>query len=557
MSARALAPASTRLARAPERRELHRAAPWALLLALLATWALWYPPSPDLAAQAFRVHLFATDGFALWDNSWYGGHYLPGYSLLFPALATTLGLRTIGALSVAISVWAFVRLSDGRPGLRSNAAAAGFVAGACGDLFIGRLAFALGVTFGMLSVLAAVRGSRSLTAALSLTCAAASPVAAAFLALVAAADWLTHRDTRRALALGAPALALTGALALLTPEGGYEPFAWTSLLAASGAALAVLVLVPARERLVRATSALYVLALALSYLVASPMGSNAVRFGVLFAPPALLGYARAGAIQSLLTAPLARLRTPRPLLLAARRLELGKRTAIAVLAATVAATVAWQVNGPLSQSIGASLNPASRASFYTPVIRYLQGRIGDRPERIEVPFTSSHWDAAILGAHFILARGWERQVDTRFDSLFYEPNLTAAAYAAWLRENGVRFVALSDAPLDFSSIEEAALISAGQPFLRPVFESAHWRVYEVRSPQPLASGPGALTTLGGDGFALHANAPGWFLVRVHYTPYWSVTSGSASVSATARDWTAVYARRPGTIALDAQFSLAP
>ncbi len=542
-----------RAAGASRAERIRRATPWALLVALVATWVAWYPPSPDLAAQAFRVHLFDADGFALWDNSWYGGHYLPGYSLLFPVLAASLGLRTLGALSVATSTWTFVRLSERRAGLRGNAASAAFVLGAAGDLFIGRLAFALGVSFALLAALAAVREQRVLSGVLSLACAAASPVAAAFLALVALADALASRRLARALALGTPAVALTGALTVLMPEGGYEPFAWTSLLAASGATLGVLVLVPRRERLARTAAALYMLALALSYAIPTPMGSNAVRFGVLLAPAALAGYARAETI----AAAFARLRVPRAFAAASRRMQLPARSALAVLAASLAATLAWQLNGPLSQSIGASLNPASRATFYTPVIRWLQSRTRGAPVRIEVPFTSSHWDAAILGSHFILARGWERQVDTRFDGLFYEPRLSAGAYREWLRENGVRFVALSDAPLDFSSVQEGALIAAGQPFLREVFHSANWRVYEVAAPAPLASGPGTLSALRGDGFVLHARAPGWFLVRVHYTPYWSVAAGAASVRPAAGDWTAVYARGAGTIAVDADFSLAP
>ncbi len=44
-------------------------------------------------------------------------------------------------------------------------------------------------------------------------------------------------------------------------------------------------------------------------------------------------------------------------------------------------------------------------------------------------------------------------------------------------------------------------------------------------------------------------------MRVHYTPYWTVTSGDASVAASAEDWTAVYARTAGEIAVDAEFSL--
>ena len=99
------------------------------------------------------------------------------------------------------------------------------------------------------------------------------------------------------------------------------------------------------------------------------------------------------------------------------------------------ALVLWQIDGPLEQSIGASLEPASRYSFYVPAIDYLESHSGGAPMRIEVPFTKSHWDATILGERFDLARGWERQLDTRYDDLFYAPPLTARAYHAWLLGN--------------------------------------------------------------------------------------------------------------------------
>jgi hypothetical protein len=541
-------PRSAAIARA------RRAAPWALLLALIVTWLAWYPPSPDLAAQEFRVHLFSANGFSLWDNSWYGGHYLPSYSLLFPALGASIGLRALGALSVSVSLWTFMRLTRGTREFRTNAAGAAFALGATGDLFIGRIAFALGVAVGLLSVLAASRRAYKLAAGLSFACAAASPVAAAFLALFAVADWITHQRTARALALALPAVALTAALALLMPEGGYEPFALTSLFAAGGAAIGVLVLVPRAMRLARVTSALYLLMLALCYLVPSPIGSNVVRFAVLFAPATLIGAARVADVRATIARAVGPLRRV-PQFTPGRLLVLSNRAAVAVLALTLAWLVGWQLNGPLSQSIGAAVNPASRTSFYTPVIRFLERRTDGRPARIEVPFTSSHWDAAILGARFTLARGWERQVDTDYDSLFYEPVLTAAAYRAWLQENAVSYVAMSDAPLDFSSVQEGRLITAGLPFLRPVFGSAHWQVFEVLAPQPLATGPGSLTSLNGDGFTLDATRAGAFLVRVHYTPYWAVSSGSATVAAGVHGWTEVYAEKPGAIAVDAEFSL--
>ena len=145
------------------------------LVSLLAIWVLWYPPSPDLAAQVYRIHLFTVNGFSLWDNSWYDGHYVPGYSLIFPPLATLLGLRTVGVLAVSLSTLFFWRIARERRCFNEVPATLLFALGAAGDLYIGRVTFALGVTFALASALAATRGRRGWCAACSLACAAASP----------------------------------------------------------------------------------------------------------------------------------------------------------------------------------------------------------------------------------------------------------------------------------------------------------------------------------------------------------------------------------------------
>jgi hypothetical protein len=536
-------------------RARHRASyPLLLLGALLLVWLLWRPPSPDLAAAVYRVHLFTVDGFSLWDNNWYGGHYLPDYSLVLAPLATLLGLHWTGIVAVTLSTLIFRRLVAERFGPRTAIASALFALSASGDLFIGRIAFALGVTFGLTSVLSIVRGRRAFSGLFSLLCAAASPVAAAFLVLVALADLSTNRRPARAAVLAAPALILTLALAVLFPEGGYEPFAFTSLLAAVAASLALILVLPTREPLLRRGAQLYLLALLLAYVVPSPMGSNAVRFGVLFVPATLTGCVEVKDIQRAFARlsgwwQLARRGDP------ARASLIGRLPALWLMGLASASLLLWQIAGPLEQSIGASLNPASQYSFYVPAIRYLQSHSDDRPMRIEVPFTSSHWDATILGERFDLARGWERQLDTRYDELFYAQQLTANAYHAWLLETGVRYVALSDAPMDFSSRQEAALIRGGLPFLREVFTSANWRIYAVLHAQPLASGPGELTAMDDDGFTLRATHPGTFLVRVRYTPYWKITSGLGTVKEGQGGWTEVSTELPGEVSIDAEFSL--
>src|SRR4249919_790177 len=97
-SSRALSPTRNRLL-------------WGGVLApiLLAAFAyvLLRPPSVDLAAQLFRTELFASHGFLAWNNYWYGGHYLLGYSVLFPPLGAVVGASAAGGLAAVASTGLF------------------------------------------------------------------------------------------------------------------------------------------------------------------------------------------------------------------------------------------------------------------------------------------------------------------------------------------------------------------------------------------------------------------------------------------------------------------
>src|SRR4051794_41277275 len=52
---------------------------------------------PDLPAQAYRVSLIRHHGLVIFDSHWYGGHSLPGDSMIFPLLAAGGGSRLVGA----------------------------------------------------------------------------------------------------------------------------------------------------------------------------------------------------------------------------------------------------------------------------------------------------------------------------------------------------------------------------------------------------------------------------------------------------------------------------
>jgi hypothetical protein len=549
--------------------------PWAVLTAalLVGVWWIMAPRTPDLAGQVYRARLFEQAGFVLWNNGWYAGHQIPGYSLTWPWLGSWLGVRASGVVAVLASAYLFERLARRLYGPHTAAAATWFAVAAAGDAWIGRLTFALGVTFALAAALCAVRavsedGRASLArdqlaGLLGGICAATSPVAGLLLVL-AYVSWaigaavsegpprsgrsigrLVRAVATRVRPLRAAVLAplvVVIALHVLFPEGGFEPYAASSIAAALAVTLAFVLALPREDRLLRVAAVVYAFANLLA-LAPTPMGSNIQRYGVLLAGPLLLCAlgARGGLRSS---------RLPRWALLTA-----------------LAGMGLWVVWGPIVQTLGTSDDPSTRASYYVPLERFLREHTAG-PLRIEVPFTRSHWEAAFLPPRFPLARGWERQLDKRYDLELESHTLSARAYREWLGRLGVSYVALPDVPFDQSSDGEVRLIRQGVPYLREVFRSAHWRVFRVLDASPLvvpvervgaggafAAGGGAvLTSLGEQSFALTVSSPGHYLVKVRYSPYWTVNSGVASVREGHGGFTEVLVRRAGVVAVGAQFS---
>jgi hypothetical protein len=495
-------------------------------------WLVVEPRTPDLAGQVYRVGLFRDLGFALWDEHWYAGHHLPAYSLLYPPLGWLLGERLLACACVVVSTYLFARLVTPVYGARARWGTAAFAVAAVADVWIGRLAFALGVTFALAAALAYAR-SRDLTAvALSVVCAAASPVAALLLGLAALTRALRERVARPLLVLGLPAAVVVVCLALLFPEGGWEPYPLRSFLATLLVIAAFLWGLPRGPSMLRFGALVYLAVCVAVLLVHTPIGSNVERYAALLAAPLLLCATPAGS----------------------RRLGLRPWPRVRRLLA-VGVIGVWVVWGPVRETAAVAGSPATEASYYVPVERFLAALPGG-PVRVEVPLTRSHWEAALLAPHVALARGWEKQLEERYDAPLLSSGLTPARYLSWLRAQAVAYVALPDAALDPSSAREGRLIEAGLPYLHEVFASRHWRIFGVLGATPLVSGPARLTSLGHDTFSLRTMAAGRVLVRVHYTRYWTITAGGGCVSRAPAGWTYVDTTAAGTVTVAARFSLA-
>ncbi|GGO16735.1 hypothetical protein [Micromonospora parathelypteridis] len=487
----------------------------------------------DLAAQVARAEFADRYGVTPVDLGWYGGVNQYGYSLFTASLGALIGVRPLGAIAAVVGAaalgWLFTRNRARRPLLAGALGAVVLV----GNLASGRITFAVGLTLGLLALCAvsAQRPPRPVRLALAAGCAAlataASPVAGLFTGLAGAAlllvalrrgdgpgrrlpgGWRLERPLAEGIVLAvAPAVTLAP-IALFFGNGGTQPYSAESMRINVALAVLVAVVLPRRRRVLRVGALLTVLLLVGAYYVPSPIGSNALRLPLLFALPVLAGYA-----------PL-----PGPW-----------------LAGLLAATVWWQ-SPVMTSDVTRAGAAESAARFHQPLVAELQRRqpVG----RIEVVPLRDHWESAYLPPTVPLARGWERQVDTDRNSLFYDGTLSAQTYEQWLRDEAVTYVVLApDAPVDRWGRDEAALIRAGLPYLQEVWSDPTWRMYAVVDPTPLVGAPGRFVTADRASVRLTAT-PGDVPVRVRWSRWLSLSGPDGCVRPGADGWTEVRVRAAG------------
>jgi hypothetical protein len=480
----------------------------------------------DLAASTYRADLFADHGFALWNGNWYGGHYTLSYSVLAPPLAWLLGSVTVAIASAIASTALFQLIVRRHFGPSAIYGSLWFALAAGTLVFHGQVTFGAGVVLGLAAILALQRGRERVAVALALLCGLTSPVAALFLALAGGSTALA--DRRRAgywLAVGA--LLPVIAIQIAFPEGGQQPYGVANLAWLLTSTAIVLLLVPSGERALRLGAGLYALGGIAAYILNTPLGNNVCRLAPLVAGPLI--------VCALASRP--------------------RRRSIVLVAAVLAVLVYFQWK-PVYEDVGkVRADPVVEPSYYKPLLGFLE-RAGGPPFRVEIPFTQAHWEAAEVARRFPLARGWERQLDGTRDALFYGGVLNRVSYGTWLAEHGVRYVAVASGKPDFSSYKERALIESGLPFLRPVWHSKEWRVYEVTLPHailiPYGGAAMTLRSLGQEQLAIDVQRPGDASVKVHWSPYWHAYGGCVQREG---QWTRVTATRPGRLRMAIDFSL--
>lgn len=485
-----------------------RAALFAAVLALVAVGFGWR--GEDWPAQLYRAELFSRVGFVQWDNQWFGGHYLPRYSVLFPPLGATLGVTPVVLLSSVAATWAFADIAlRVLPPRSQRFAVVWFAIGTVTNVLVGRATFALGLAFALGAVAALIRRSRW-SVVIAALASLASPVAGVFVVLAAGSSWLVARRWLPAsVAVGA--LAPLAVLSVAFPEGGEFPYRGGHFTITLGVCAALAVVMPARWRVARTGVVLYAAAAVAIFLVPNPLGGNWARLAMFVGGPLLAG-----------------------------ALWPARRFVLVILAVPFCI---WQWQPAYDSVVRGGRDPSSRAEYFAPLLDFL-GR--DRALRIEIPLTERHWETRYVAPHIALARGWERQADMDVNRIFYADTLDPVAYLDWLADNGVSYVALPDVDLDHSAVAEAALLRAGVPGLEPVWSSAHWVVWKVLGPRPIVEGPAELVSIDTDSFTLDLSEPSAVHVRIRHSVHWSVDE-PACVKASEDGWTIVASPAAGRV----------
>ncbi len=510
-----------------DRRLLAREATIATAVAAsLAAFLLWAtPPGIDWAAHAYQRTFLLQHGFQIWNNFWYAGRYsFITYSLIYYPLAALLGIKVLALASIASAALAFSIVMFRQFGPASKVSSRSFAVLWVGIVGAAAFPFALAMSFALLSIWALQQGRRGRFAVGAVLTLAASPLAFVLLLIVMGGVVLSRRSIRN---FGVPiAIVVTCCAAELLVyrlfgSGGRFPFSALQLLPGIGFSVLGLVLTRgvAAAKPLRGLFWIYLVVLLAVYVVPSSVGSNIERIRYLALPLALITAA---------------LRQWRPLWLV---------VPVVVLAGVWNAT-------PIAASFArANSDPEAARSYWQPSIDYLHAHLSPS-WRVEVVDTAEHWPAAYFpNAGIPLVRGWYRQSDFPQNELLYDQKLAVGPYESWLRRMAVRYVVLTDAPVDYSARAEAALIRSGRTHLVPVQQDAHATVYELPGASPLIIGPAPATVLWLYPARLVAvvGSPGSYRVKVRWSPYWRASSGC--VAKTKDGMTRLYVRHAGLVEL--------
>jgi hypothetical protein len=492
-------------------------------------------PGWDDAAHAYKILLLRDGHSIFWDTYWYGGSYgAVTYGFLFYWLAQYVPgalIVVLAAGTVPLSYYVYQRdlwgISDVWP-----AWAFAFVMmlyQAHGqDPFV----LALALTMGGLALLARRRPVwAALPVALGIF---ANPMGLVVAVPLMLTDFIARPETRRRYLWFGVALAPAALVRLALGFAFSEPGAYlneTSQLlvylsfALFGVALAGVNAVHPRRPFVILFLTYSVVCLLSFVTPGSPLGNNIGRFFMVFGLPLLLLLRHT------------RLRRP---------FRYGELAIIPIVLFAV-----LQFGTSISHFTERTERPQTTRAYFAPALRVAR-EVHDPNYRIHVVALRRHWEALYFPeAGYPITRGWYRQADAIHNGLFYA-SYDAAAYADWLRTMGVQYVFRPEGPYDPWSRREVRFLETSTEF-EFVEQAGVWRVYRLREARPLlVTMPGApgvsdgtISEVDHQRIAFSVDAPGAYLLKFTWSPYWVLEGGPGTLRRGPGGWLALDLRRAG------------
>ncbi len=527
-------PAAPRAAPRPARRRVVWLVVGSIVLITVAALAMrlagftgW-----DTPAHLYKIATLRKGGSLLWDNDWYGGAYqMVSYGFVFYWLAQFVNYSVLVVASAAvlpILFYVYMRRIYDVTGVLPAAALAVVLAVYLAngqDPFL----FALALTMGGLAAAACDR--RVVAAVLIGVAGFANPVAVTVGAIFLVAQYLALPERRAGLRRVAlyllPFAVARIVLALFFWEAAtyqYHPIevvAYVSF-AAVGVAGARVSRDPRRAAKATLFATFGVVAIAAVALPANAMGGTFGRFFFVFGVP---------------------------LLLTLRKVRLPRLALVVVLAGAAFGQVIVPVTHFVSPAQGVSTKPV----FFASALAWAAGH-HDPDYRFHVVALANHWEAYYFPVDdYAITRGWYRQSDALHNAVLNRPRFSAAQYVAWLQAMGVRYVFLPAAPLDQSGPQETAILTT-DPRFTVVYHDADWTIFRLTVARPIvapASGAGMarVVALDREAIVMRVSAPGAYIVKVSYSPYWEVVAGVGTLTRERGDFIVLHARTAGEFEL--------
>jgi hypothetical protein len=219
------------------------------------------------------------------------------------------------------------------------------------------------------------------------------------------------------------------------------------------------------------------------------------------------------------------------------------------------------VLGALSSvsAVRSASQPASAVAYYTPLAAELDKLPAPANHRVEL-VNAAHAAYAALLDHAMLARGWETQQDGALNAVLERPTLDARSYRTWLDDNAVGYVALN---IPSAATPEARVIAAANPnFLRRIWTSPHWQLYQVRHPVPIVATPAAVQASSQSTLTVRVPCACRVSIKIRWSKFLDVSahlpgdtrdavedSYRPDIVPDERGWTTLTTNRPGTYVL--------